>query len=264
MEVWDWWPFLKRRKKTILWICALVVLVTMAITFVIPPTYRSVATLNIQPLAQDQALSFPSASQMAAKNAGELVKSPAIALRAAKALKKSKLDGTFEYRVPENSGLIMVTNDAGSPELAAEEANAVAAAFIAQNSDMVKASVARARASLESQLVRLRSEIAAKQKELADARSQPDNAAVVSGLQDELDSMQTGYEAVLQRGQILPATETLLVTSISIADEALPDSEPVSPQPVLNLILALAGGLLLGVAVARATEPPGEKRGTGE
>ena len=264
MEVWDWWPFMKRRMKTILWICVLVVLVTMAITFVIPPTYRSVATLNIQPLAQDQALSFPSASQMGAKNAGELVKSPAVTLRASKLLKKRKLDGKLEYRVPENSGLILVTNDANSPDLAADEANAVAAAFIAQNSQMVKMSVATARKDLESQLVRLRSEIAAKQKELADARSQPDNATVVTGIQDELDSMQTGYEAVLQRGQILPATETLLVTSISIADKALPDPEPVSPRPALNLILAIAGGLLLGVAAARATEPPVEKRGADE
>lgn len=264
MEVWDWWPFLKRRKKTIFWICVLVVLVTMAVTFVIPPTYRSVATLNVQPLAQDQALSFPSASQMGAKNAGELVKSPAIALRAAKALNKSKLDGKLEYRVPENSGLILVTNDANSPQLAADEANAVAAAFIAQNTEMVKTSVSAARASLERQLVGLRAQIAAKQKELADARSKPDNAVAVAGLQDELDSMQTGYEGVLQRGQLLPGTETLLVTSVNIADKALPDSKPVSPQPALNLILALAGGLLLGVAVARATEPPREKRGAGE
>jgi uncharacterized protein involved in exopolysaccharide biosynthesis len=260
MEVWDWWPFIIRRSKTIITVTILTVVVTMAVTFVMPATYRSGAILYMQPLSQEQVLSYPSATQLGARNAGELIKSVEVGRRAAEKLGKNKLEGVPDIRVPENTGLVEVLVDAQSPQMAADEANAIAAAFIEFNADTVRMNVVAAQASIEAQLKTLRGQIVEKEAELATARSQPGGEDEVSGIQDELETLKTGYEGVLSRWQALPSAETLLVTSISLADKALPDTEPVAPRPILNLMLALVGGLLFGMAVARMTEGSGERR----
>jgi uncharacterized protein involved in exopolysaccharide biosynthesis len=147
--------------------------------------------------------------------------------------------------------------------VAADEANAVASTFVAFSAESARASVAEAQKSLEAQLVRMRAQIGAKQAQLSAARSKAASFTAVSGFQDELDALQTGYDGVLQRWQSLPSAETLLATSISITDAAVADPKPVAPRPMLNLVLALAGGLLLGLAVARATEPAQGDRESG-
>lgn len=255
MEVWDWGPFLRRRFKTILSILVLTILVTMAVSYMMPPTYRSTAILNVQPITEDQVLAYPTASQMVARNVGELIKSPQVTNRAAKILDKSELEGVLDYRVPEDGSLIEVTVDYPSPQGAADEANAIARAFIEYNTEASQKSIAIAQASLEKQIDSLRAQIAAKQGELAQAREDNATDEVINGVQDEIDALQTGYEAVLSRWQALPSAETLLATSVSIVNEALPDSEVVSPRPLLNLLLAIIGGLLFGIGVAAATEP---------
>lgn len=254
MEVWDWWPFIIRRRKTIFWVTVLAVAVTMAGTFVMPATFRSIAILHVQPVSQNEVLSYPSASQMIARNGGEIIRTPKVTRQAAELLGKAELEGTLDYRVPEDTGLIEVIVDASSPQLAADEANAITEAFLAYNSEIAQANIATSQKNLEAQLDRMRAQIDAKQEELDQARSQPGSASAVTGLQDELETLKTGYEGVLARWQSLPSAETLLSTSIHVADKALPEPEPVSPRPLLNLILAIAGGLLFGIAVARMTD----------
>ena len=260
MEVWDWWPFIIRRSKTILTVTMLTVVVTMAVTFVMPATYRSGAILYVQPLSQEQVLSYPSATQLGARNAGELIKSVEVAKRAAKMLGKNKLEGVVDFRVPEDTGLIEVLVDAQSPQMAADEANAIATSFIEFNADTVRTNVVAAQVSIEAQLETLTGQIAEKEAELATARSQPGGESEVAGIQDRLETLKTGYEGVLSRWQALPPAETLLVTSISLGDRALPIAEPVTPRPILNLLLAIVSGLLFGMAVARMTEGSGERR----
>lgn len=233
----------------------LTVAVAMVITYFIAPTYESTASLVVQPLAIDQPFAYSTAVQLNARNVGELVKSPAVTAAAAKMLGKVKLAGKFEYRVLESSGLIQIINTAGSPQEAADEANAVANAFLASNSAAVQGNAVRVRSSLESQLDRLRVQITKTQADLAAARAVPNGTAEVSRLQDQLDALQTGYQNVLQETQVLPAATAMVSTTVIIADRAVPEPEPVGPKMLLNLFLSLAGGLLLGIAYARATEP---------
>jgi uncharacterized protein involved in exopolysaccharide biosynthesis len=262
-EVWEWGPFIARRWKSIVGITVLTVAVAMVITYFIAPTYKSTASLVVQPLAIDQPFAYSTAVQLNARNVGELVKSPAVTAAAAKLLGKVKLRGKFEYRVLESSGLIQIINTAGSPQEAADEANAVATAFLASNSAAVQGNAVRVRSSLENQLDRLRVQITKTQADLAAARAVPNGTAEVSQLQDQLDALQTGYQNVLQETQVLPAATAMVSTTVIIADRAVPEPEPVGPKMLLNLFLSLAGGLLLGIAYARATEPRVKGPGTG-
>jgi len=151
-EVWDWGPFLRRRWKSVAAVTVLTMAVTMGVTFLVPPSYESTAMLAIQPLTISDPFGFSSSAQLNARNIGELVKSPVVAERAAKALGKAKLTGGFEYRVPEYSGLVEIIALAGSPQDAAGEANAVAEALIAVNADALAANAKRIQAGLEAQM----------------------------------------------------------------------------------------------------------------
>jgi uncharacterized protein involved in exopolysaccharide biosynthesis len=262
-EVWEWGPFLKRRKWSIALITALTIAVTAAISFVIPSSYASTATLVVQPLTMDQPLSNSSALELNARNIGELLKSPSVEQRAAGSLKQARIKGEPQYRVLEGSGLVQVTVTGASPQAAANEANAIATAFMDLYTESLRAGAEKAQSGLEDQLKRLRARIAATEVELAAARTGPGGAPAVSELQDRLDALNTAYEGVLQEAQLVPASETELSTAVLLGDKAVPEPEPVSPKPLLNLLLATVGGLLLGIAFARATEPPPKGPETG-
>jgi len=262
MDVWEWMPFLKRRKGSIALFTLLTVVATMVVTFAIPPTYKSTATLTVQPLTQSEPLAFSSSVELAARNFGELVKSPTVEQRAAKSIKQVKLKGKPEYRVLENSGLIQATVVAGSPEQAALEANALAQTFILVNSESLQAGAENAQLGVDDQLARLRVRIKETEAALEAARKLPNGADAVTELQDKLDSLNTAYEGVLQDSQLLPSAETALATGLMLADKAVPEPKPVSPKPALNLILSIVGGLLLGIAFARFTESSSKERET--
>jgi uncharacterized protein involved in exopolysaccharide biosynthesis len=254
MEVWDWIPFLQRRWRSIALVTVLTAAVTMAVSFVVPPTYQSTATLLVQPLTQAQPLGYSSAVELIARNAGELIKSPSVEKRAAGSLKKTKLEGKVVYRVLENSGLIQITVAAGSPELAAAEANAIADAFMKESAAAMKSASAKAQVSLDAQTASLKATIAETEAKMAIARTQANSAALVAELQDKLDSLNTAYQGVLQSSQQVPSSESAVSTALLLADKAVPEPKPVSPKLLLNLALSIVGGLLLGIAFARATE----------
>jgi len=254
VEVWEWVPFLRRHKRAIAVITALTVAVTMAVTFIMPPSYESTATLAVQPLTESEPLSFASASQMSARNIGELVKSPNVEAKAAEALGKAEIEGDQSFRVSENTGLVMISIAGSDPAEAAREANALADAFLELNDETLRTATDKAQTTIDQQLTRLRVQITAAENDLTAARSTPDGAATVTTLQDKLDALNTSYENVLQDLQVLSSSEAVLSTQVMLADPAVAEPEPVSPLPLLNLALAMVGGLLLGIAYARATE----------
>lgn len=245
---------MKRRKGSIALLTVLTVAVTMAVTFIVPPTYQSIAILMVQPLVDGEPLANPTAVQLHARNMGELVKNPAVEKAAAEALGRAELEGEPEYRVTEGTGLVQIIVAGKSPEQAAKEANALAAAFIDEYVRMLEKITATSQRTIDAQLASLRKRIADTEKALADARQLPDGEAEVAALQDALDSLKTAYEGVLAESQQLPAARAVLATTIQQIVEAVPEPEPVSPRPLLNLALSVVGGLLLGIAYARATD----------
>lgn len=262
-DVWEWIPFLKRHARSIVLITVLTVAVTMVVSFVMPASYQSTATLVVQPLTQAEPLSFPSAEQLIAKNVGELLKSASVAKQAARSLNMIELKGQAEYRVVESSGLIEIIVTANSPQEAAREANAIADAFIALNAASLNTAAEKAQSGLDAELASLRTRIAAAEDELAAARARPNSADAVTPLQDKVDALNTAYEGVLQDSQVVPASMTELATTVLVADRAIAELVPVSPRPALNLLLSILGGLLLGIAFARARESTAKGHETG-
>lgn len=256
MDTWDWIPFLRRRWATIGATMIAVVVVTMAVTLIVPPAYQSIATLSVQPITADNPMGFATAVQLGATSVGELVKSPNVQSRAARLLGTTpdSLGASLDYRVVEQSNLVEITAESGTPARAALVANAIARAYIDENAATLQTSAAQAQSMMQQKLASLRRQIAGLQAQLSAARTSPGGAAKVSALQDQIGSLQTGYQQLLQSWQNLPTNQMQLATAIQLSDPAQPNDSPVRPRPSLNLILSLVGGLFLGLAVARSLE----------
>lgn len=255
MDTWDLMPFVRKRWKTILEVTAVVVLTTMAVTLVLAPVYQSMATLWVQPLTFDQPLPAPLTMQLGTKAAAELIKSPNVTRRAAKALgvSKSGLGGTIEYRVAEDTNLLEISVEADNPERAAKVANAVGQAYIDENVSVLAAQSVQIEKLLQDKLAALKRQDALLRKELGAARA-AGNATQVATLQDRISTSQISYQDVQEDLQALPANEMKMAAVFAFADKAVPNTSPVRPRPALNLILSLVGGLLVGLAVARVLE----------
>lgn len=267
MDSWDWIPFLQRRWRIIAVTMIIVVVATMAVTLVLAPMYQSTAILAVQPLTLDQPMGFPTAIELSARSAGELIKGANVARRAADALGTPAGDvgGALEFRVVEDSNLVQITAEAGSPRRAAQIANAMAQAYIDENTATLRNATAKGQELLSKKLTDLRKETAGLQEELAKARTSSAGTARIGALQDQITTLQAAYQQLLQNWQNLPSSEVALATAVQVASPATPDSTPVRPRRSLNLLLSIVGGFFLGVAVARALDAPAalaEKRGS--
>ena len=69
-------------------------------------------------------------------------------------------------------------------------------------------------------------------------------------LKREVDTNKQLYEGLLQRLKEAGVSAGMNASNIRIVDAAVPPTKPVSPQPILNLGLALLLGLGCGVGVA--------------
>jgi capsular exopolysaccharide synthesis family protein len=73
-------------------------------------------------------------------------------------------------------------------------------------------------------------------------------------LQRELDSSRTLYDGLLQRYKEVGVTGGVTTNNVSIVDRASPPAKPSKPRPLLNMALASAVGLGLGLLAAFGAE----------
>jgi uncharacterized protein involved in exopolysaccharide biosynthesis len=262
MDTWEWLPFLQKRWLTIIATTLIVVAVTMAVTLSLAPVYEATAVVSIQTISKEDPSAATTADKTGAISAAQLMKSDAVIKLAAKKLKvaPSDLDATLDCRPLADTNLVLVGVESGSPERAADVANAVAEAYIDENGSQLQSSGSKAQVLVGKGLASLRKELAALQRQLAAAR-RARKTELVSDLQDRITTLQAGYEQTLQGLQNLLANQVLLSTSAQLIGPAQRPSSPVRPRASMNLLLGLAGGLFVGLAVARILENVGQSRG---
>lgn len=72
--------------------------------------------------------------------------------------------------------------------------------------------------------------------------------------QRDVDTTRTLYEGLLQRYKEIGIAGGVGKSNIAVIDPAKPSSEPFSPNPLLNMLLALVAGTLIGFGIAFGLE----------
>jgi len=134
----------------------------------------------------------------------------------------SALRPTITSTVDPEANLLYVTATAGTPQRAADRANAVATAFVTEQRDVTRQQYERARAGLLQELDRVQGQVGATQQE----------------------------EALRQRLSELAVVQANAGTDLQVAEPAIPPSSPTSPKPLRDGIIAFFLALFVGVLVA--------------
>jgi polysaccharide biosynthesis transport protein len=260
-DVWslaDCLGILYRRKATLIGLTCLGVLIAALISAAQPRTYRSRASLEVNPFNEsflDLRDIYPAANPGA--DAAVYVQTQAEMLRQDNLLEqvaqKLHLESLPEYRtargiVPRlrqditivpirNSRIIDIVCDARSASLAAEIANTLGETFIDQSA---KARQEAAQQTYQSLLPQL----AALQRTVRPSGDPPRRGSAPGGA----DANRRVYDEMSQKASQAWLASRLPFSNIRLAGRAEPALTPHRPNVPLNLAIGMLGGLLLGVA----------------
>jgi uncharacterized protein involved in exopolysaccharide biosynthesis len=133
-----------------------------------------------------------------------------------------------------------------------------AAAGLAELEQRIEAESKRVGAGIESHHVITQSRLASLQAQLAAQRDRVlqmkaarNEASVLSR---EVENAQRGYDALMGRQQLTQLESQTTQAQANWLSAAAPPSQPDSPRPVLNMLLAAFFGAVLAIAVAWVVE----------
>jgi polysaccharide biosynthesis transport protein len=149
------------------------------------------------------------------------------------------------------NNLVEITVKASTPELAAAIANAVADDII----DKTPALTGRdpqTQTFIDASLTDTQAQITATQARADELSSQttltPQEEVLLASLQQRLTTLQTSYT------QLLSLASSASANLATLSDPAVAPTKAASPSLILNILLALIAGMLMGIALALAAD----------
>ncbi len=219
------------------WIVLLFVVVVPAgvVAFSLSQPTEYAATARIIAVSQSATLSVATGADVNVQAPDErglqtlasFVATPTVAERAAEALgdgtTPGELRAAVEAEVEPEANVITVTARGPTPAVAKDRADAVATTFVAWRQETQRAALEEALRLVEAQL-----------------KAEPAGSPERPGL--------------LERRNQLEVLRTLVSGGVEVGEEATLPTEPASPRPLRDGVLAAGAALLLGVGVAFVRE----------
>ena len=156
--------------------------------------------------------------------------------------------GGVQTRQDGLGNVISVSADANDPVQASRTVNATLAAYLEYSQQRAQQQSATATAAIQARINTLQGRIDALSGQIA-ASTTPGTDLVAR--RDALIAQQSSLQERLDTLQIDAATAG---SSVAVVGRATPPSEPITPKPLADGLIALGAGLLLGVAIAFLVE----------
>ena len=152
----------------------------------------------------------------------------------------------------ENTPIVIIAAQASSAEAAPALANAFADELVLE-SDAIQGTNQEVSRLLDEQIVTVTAQIETMERELLALQEVEDPTAGELARQTALSGQLVTLRSTL--ASLLATKGGLATNTVSVLDRAFPPTSPISPRPLLNVVLALVVGLVLGLvlAAARAT-----------
>lgn len=259
MELKDYLLPLRRWWWLLLAATAIAVASSYLITSRQAPIYQARVTLLV-----GRAIENPNPSgneffltQQLATTYTDIAKRSTVRRATAKALNLKALP-EYGVRVVPNTQLMEIVVTDSNPERAASVANELAKQLILQTptaSDQAtqdrQAFINKQLDDLQVKITDTQQEIAKKQEELGglfSARQIADTQALITGLQQKLNSLQSNYAALLAN------TQRGALNQLSVIEAAQPPNSPIGPDRIFVILLAAGVAFVLAAAAAYLLE----------
>jgi len=230
------------------------------------PVYAASTTLLVNQAQTPGTVAYNDVltSQQLAKTYGELIHKRPVLEAAISELKLTttpdQLDKSLSVRVVTATMLLELTAEDTDRQRAADVANAVAGAFIAESQRVQLGQATTSRDTLQQQLKLLERDIISTSADLdrlrasTDSRTPEARQAEISRLQSNLSQFQLTYSQLLKSDQDMRLAEAKALSSVVVAEPAIAAANPVRPKVMQNVLLAVLVGLMLAAGVALLIE----------
>ena len=265
LDLRDYVGVIRRRKWVVIGITFAITLVAIAFSLVQTRIYEAKAALVIEvPVAStaitSQAQPDQGVTQAQVETEAELMRSRPINKAIADQLGYAP---DVDIKTVEESPVVYVTSRDSNPEQAAKEVNDFTTTYVKVRQASISKALDNAIVDVRAQIQSLDGEVAAYKVRIDEIFAQlasTSDAAKKRLLTTELERLQTLVEprnvvarqAELQDKLDQLATKASLIArgdNFTVSGSAVP-TQPVSPRPLRNGLIALGIGLLLGLAVA--------------
>ncbi|MBI4494677.1 MAG: polysaccharide biosynthesis tyrosine autokinase [Chloroflexi bacterium] len=229
-----------------------------------PPVYQASTKLLVSqgsnPLATDTYTAILGAERLA-RTYADLINSWPILERAAAKLGldpgQRELMGNTDVRLIRDTQLLQVSVEHTDPQLATDLANAIAEAFIEENSAAQQGRFQASRENLGRQVEQLARELDQRTRALDDLKGQAAPAGQVgearlteiARLQKEIAEFQQTYANLLRSYEEIRVAEARSLNTVTVAQPARLPTTPIKPAVLLNTLLGAVVGLLLGLGI---------------
>jgi len=250
----DYARILKRRKWSIILVLVIAIGLAVAYDAVLTPKYTATAQLELTPQVS------PTVQQ-----AGNPVSTPAPVVDVPTAIQviqsnsvmeavTKKLPGAPSVSVKQvvTTNVVNVSVTSTSAKLAADAANAYAAAYISEQQQQTVAALSNAEQIVRSNISDLGTQITSVQNQITAAANGP--AAAQQSLQTQLAALQSQlgtYNVQLAQYQFAAQLST---GGGQVIGTAIVPTKPSSPKAATDIALAIILGLVIGIAIALLRE----------
>lgn len=244
----DYIDVVRRRSRTVLAVVVVLVAAAIVYSLVEPPVYRATATVLVEPVTSDQDAPLP---PLNLETESTVATSAAVVGLAAARLEDAPPDLVRGLQVDPEPGteVLAFRYTTTDRRVAAEAANAFADAYLEFRRARLARSFERLAEPLRRQLQEVTAEIAATGRKLQRARRQRDTD-LVGALETQRAALLFRIGALQERLAEVDPAQAAKVEPGQVLEEASEPTTPYAPNLELNIALALAGGLLLGLVLA--------------
>ena len=225
VEVRRYLDALSRSRWTIVSVVGLMTGIVVAVSLLLPDSYRATTRLVLEQTTSPFGETDEQSTQRRLATTETLLTSQQVLDTAARRVPGAEdgddIAGKVTSSVEDDANIINISGSDEDPDIAARIANAVAGAFLAEREEVERERLAQARQQLEDEIIALQG---------------APNAAVQIG-------------AIRERISELAVGEASAGADLTVAERAEPPSEPASPRPVRNGVLAFFGSLFLAILI---------------
>ncbi|HEY7453292.1 MAG TPA: Wzz/FepE/Etk N-terminal domain-containing protein [Thermoleophilaceae bacterium] len=218
-----------RRRGMIAAIVAIITGAVLIISLILPENYTATTRIVFEETTSPLGQTDEASTQRRLVTTEELLTSSEVLDAAARRVPGAdgeELEDKVESSVEEDANIINVSATDRDAERAAQIANAVAQAFLAERERLDRQRLTQAREQLEAEITRI--------------EGTPNADAQVGAIRDQISQ--------------LAVSEASVGSDLAVAERAEPPDAPASPRPFRNTVLAFFAALFLGVLIALARD----------
>jgi capsular polysaccharide biosynthesis protein len=253
VELWAFFSVIRAHARLVVASALIAALVALAASAVLPASYVASTQILVGPAlstSDRDPTQLQAASSMAQTYAIALqtrATAQAVIVQLGLHITTQRLHSEYSVGVSPNAPVITISASAGTAELAAAIAGALAQQLVAQTAPAAKAD-ADLTATLTAQIASVEALIATARASIAQLSAIPARNAA-----EQAELVQQGQQEIQLQATLAQLLTTSVGTSyntVTVIDPATPPADKASPQPILYTGLALVLGALGGLAIA--------------